>query len=83
MIEDPDAHHAQAVAAGSEIVMGLTDQDYGSRGTRHGGRRLVLRHLPPGPLTHRRVISTAVEMTTGRFHETRSRRRCQTPHSPW
>jgi len=30
-LEDPDAHHARAVAAGAEIVMGLTDQDYGSR----------------------------------------------------
>jgi uncharacterized glyoxalase superfamily protein PhnB len=28
---DPDAHHERAVAAGAEIVMGLTDQDYGSR----------------------------------------------------
>ena len=30
-IEDPDAHHARAVAAGAEIVRELTDQDYGSR----------------------------------------------------
>jgi uncharacterized glyoxalase superfamily protein PhnB len=30
-IEDPDEHHAQAVAAGAEIVMPLTDQEYGSR----------------------------------------------------
>ncbi len=30
-IDDPDAMHARAVAAGAEIVMGLTDQDYGSR----------------------------------------------------
>ena len=30
-VEDPDAHHARAVATGAEIVMGLTDQDYGSR----------------------------------------------------
>jgi uncharacterized glyoxalase superfamily protein PhnB len=27
----PDAIHDRAVAAGAEIVMGLTDQDYGSR----------------------------------------------------
>jgi uncharacterized glyoxalase superfamily protein PhnB len=27
----PDTHHDRAVAAGAEIVMGLTDQDYGSR----------------------------------------------------
>lgn len=26
-----DGHHDRAVAAGAEIVMGLTDQDYGSR----------------------------------------------------
>ena len=31
VVEDPDAHHAQAVAAGAEIVYPLTDQDYGSR----------------------------------------------------
>lgn len=30
-VDDPDAHHARAVAAGAEIVMPLTDQDYGSR----------------------------------------------------
>ncbi|MEQ3549975.1 VOC family protein [Pseudonocardia nematodicida] len=29
--EDPDALHERAVAAGAEVVMGLTDQDYGSR----------------------------------------------------
>ena len=28
---DPDALHDQAVAAGANVVMGLTDQDYGSR----------------------------------------------------
>lgn len=31
VVEDPDALHARAAAAGAEIVMGLTDQDYGSR----------------------------------------------------
>jgi uncharacterized glyoxalase superfamily protein PhnB len=31
VIADPDAHHDQAKAAGAEIVMELTDQDYGSR----------------------------------------------------
>ncbi len=31
IIEDPDAHHERARAAGAEIVMELTDQDYGSR----------------------------------------------------
>jgi uncharacterized glyoxalase superfamily protein PhnB len=30
-LDDPDASHDRAVAAGAEIVMGLTDQDYGSR----------------------------------------------------
>jgi len=30
-VSDPDAHHDRAVAAGAEIVMELTDQDYGSR----------------------------------------------------
>jgi uncharacterized glyoxalase superfamily protein PhnB len=31
VVPDPDAHHDRAVAAGAEIVRGLTDQDYGSR----------------------------------------------------
>jgi uncharacterized glyoxalase superfamily protein PhnB len=31
VVEDPDAHYAQAKAAGAEIVRELTDQDYGSR----------------------------------------------------
>lgn len=31
VVEDPDAHHDRARAAGAEIVMGLRDQDYGSR----------------------------------------------------
>ncbi len=30
-VDDPDAAHARAVAAGAEVVMGLTDQPYGSR----------------------------------------------------
>lgn len=30
-VEDPDAHHDRAVAAGAEIVRPLTDEDYGSR----------------------------------------------------
>ena len=29
--DDPDALHDRAVAAGARVVMGLTDQDYGSR----------------------------------------------------
>ena len=31
VVDDPDALHDRAVTAGAEIVMGLTDQDYGSR----------------------------------------------------
>jgi uncharacterized glyoxalase superfamily protein PhnB len=31
VVGDPDALHARAAAAGAEIVMGLTDQPYGSR----------------------------------------------------
>lgn len=31
VVDDPDAHHDRAVAAGAEIVMPLTDQPYGSR----------------------------------------------------
>lgn len=31
VVDDPDAHHAHAVAAGAEVVFPLTDQDYGSR----------------------------------------------------
>jgi uncharacterized glyoxalase superfamily protein PhnB len=30
-VDDPDAHHHRARAAGAEIVMELTDQPYGSR----------------------------------------------------
>ena len=30
-LDDPDAHHDRVVAAGGEVVMGLTDQPYGSR----------------------------------------------------
>jgi uncharacterized glyoxalase superfamily protein PhnB len=30
-VDDVDAHHDQAVSAGAEITMGLTDQPYGSR----------------------------------------------------
>jgi uncharacterized glyoxalase superfamily protein PhnB len=31
VVEDADAHHDRAVAAGAEIVSPLEDQDYGSR----------------------------------------------------
>ena len=31
VVDDPDAHHHRAKAAGAEITMPLTDQDYGSR----------------------------------------------------
>lgn len=32
VIDDPDALHARAMAAGAEEVIGLRDEDYGSRG---------------------------------------------------
>jgi uncharacterized glyoxalase superfamily protein PhnB len=31
-VEDPDAHHAVAVAAGAQVVHPLTTEDYGARG---------------------------------------------------
>jgi uncharacterized glyoxalase superfamily protein PhnB len=31
VVDDPDAHHDRAVAAGAEVLMPLTDQPYGSR----------------------------------------------------
>ena len=31
VVADPDAHHDRAVAAGAQVVMTLTDQEYGSR----------------------------------------------------
>ena len=31
VVDDPDEHHARAVAAGASIVRQLTDQDYGGR----------------------------------------------------
>lgn len=31
VIDDPDAHHARAAAAGAEIVQAPIDQEYGSR----------------------------------------------------
>jgi uncharacterized glyoxalase superfamily protein PhnB len=31
-VDDPDRHYQNAVAAGSEIVRDLRDEDYGSRG---------------------------------------------------
>jgi uncharacterized glyoxalase superfamily protein PhnB len=31
VVDDPDAHHARAKAAGARIVQDLVDQDYGSR----------------------------------------------------
>lgn len=31
VVDDPDAHHTRAVAAGADVVYPLTDQDYGSR----------------------------------------------------
>ncbi|GAA4685358.1 VOC family protein [Phytohabitans rumicis] len=37
-VDDVDAHHARATAAGAEVVMPLTDQPYGSR--EYGARDL-------------------------------------------
>jgi uncharacterized glyoxalase superfamily protein PhnB len=31
-VDDPDAHHARAVASGAEILFPLKDESYGSRG---------------------------------------------------
>ncbi|MFF5210681.1 VOC family protein [Streptosporangium sp. NPDC000396] len=31
VVDDPDAHHARAVAAGAEVTRELADQSYGSR----------------------------------------------------
>ena len=31
VVDDPDALHERAVAAGAEVIYGLTDQPYGSR----------------------------------------------------
>jgi uncharacterized glyoxalase superfamily protein PhnB len=31
VVDDADAHHAAAVAAGAEVIMELQDQEYGSR----------------------------------------------------
>jgi uncharacterized glyoxalase superfamily protein PhnB len=31
VVDDPDARHARAVAAGAEVVQELVDQPYGSR----------------------------------------------------
>ena len=31
VVDDPDAHHDRAVAAGADVIYPLTDQDYGSR----------------------------------------------------
>jgi len=31
VVEDPDAHHDQAKAAGAQVIRELEDQDYGSR----------------------------------------------------
>ncbi len=31
IVDDADAHHARAKAAGAEIVMEVADQDYGGR----------------------------------------------------
>ena len=38
VVGDPDAHHSRAAAAGADVIMALTDQDYGSR--EYGARDL-------------------------------------------
>jgi uncharacterized glyoxalase superfamily protein PhnB len=30
-VDDPDAHHARAVAAGAHVIFPVTDKEYGSR----------------------------------------------------
>lgn len=32
IVDDADAHHDRAVAGGAEVIMPLTDEDYGGRG---------------------------------------------------
>jgi uncharacterized glyoxalase superfamily protein PhnB len=32
VVDDPDAHHERALAAGAKVVMPLEDKDYGGRG---------------------------------------------------
>ncbi len=32
VVDDADAHHARAVAAGARVILPLVDQDYGGRG---------------------------------------------------
>jgi uncharacterized glyoxalase superfamily protein PhnB len=32
IVDEPDAHHDRAVAAGAEVIQELRDEDYGSRG---------------------------------------------------
>jgi uncharacterized glyoxalase superfamily protein PhnB len=32
IVDDADAHHAKAVAAGAEIVLDIKDEDYGGHG---------------------------------------------------
>lgn len=48
IVDDPDTHYERAKAAGAEIVVELTDQDYGSRlhGPRPRGASLDVRDLP-------------------------------------
>lgn len=32
VVDDADAHHARAAAAGAEVILPLKDEDYGGRG---------------------------------------------------
>jgi predicted enzyme related to lactoylglutathione lyase len=49
VVDDPDLHYERAEADGAQIVVGLTDQDYGSReySARPGGKHMVLWYLRP------------------------------------
>ena len=49
IVDDVDAHHARAVAAGAEIVMEIKDEEYRRTGillARPARAPLELRHLP-------------------------------------
>ena len=50
-MDDVDAHHERAVAAGAEVVMELTDQEYGSReyAIRDPGGNVWTFGTPPSP----------------------------------
>jgi hypothetical protein len=53
VVDDPDAHHIRAKQTGAEILLGLKDEDYGSRGYT---ARVPASGTPrrPGPVTTKR-----------------------------